>query len=191
MNILRLFFAIWLPVDLRERLWQSLAPLRRAGPGVRWIPPQRYHITLRFLGDVSAGRLPLLTAAADTLAKEEAFRVDFTRTGVFPPRGSPRVHWVGMATTPLTRIRMILDRALTREGIAPERRAFAPHMTVGRVRGGRGRTGPGVVAGAGPTAVVEDDGFMVDEVHLVRSELFPAGPQYANIHRVVLTGQQE
>ncbi|MYD15087.1 MAG: RNA 2',3'-cyclic phosphodiesterase, partial [Gemmatimonadetes bacterium] len=133
---LRLFFALWPPEDVRERLWESLAPLRRARPGVRWVPPERYHVTLRFLGDTPTGLLPSLKLAADALGEHRAFRAGFTGPGVFPPRGAPRVFWVGITPGPLPRMRGILDAALTREGIAPERRRFTPHITVGRARSG-------------------------------------------------------
>ena len=190
MKPLRLFFALWPPEDLRERLWGSLAPLRRARPGVRWIPPERYHVTLRFLGDTPAALLPSLTLAADALAREGAIRVRFTGPGVFPPRGAPRVYWVGVTPGPLTGLRRILDAALAREGIAPGRRPFKPHLTVGRARSGGGAR---EVAGVpdGGVAGAFGESFTVDALHLVRSELFPDGPRYANIHNVVLSGCQE
>ena len=190
MKPLRLFFALWPPVDVRERLWGSLAPLRRARPGVRWVPPERYHVTLRFLGDTSAAMLPSLKLAADALGKHGAFRVNFTGPGVFPPRGAPRVYWVGITPGPLPRMRKSLDAALAREGIAPERRSFKPHLTVGRARPGGG-AGRGAGVGDGGAAEALEESFAVDALHLVRSELFPDGPRYANIHKVVLSGCQE
>ncbi len=190
MKPLRLFFAVWPPEGLRDRLWRSLAPLRRARPGVRWVPPERYHVTLRFLGDTSADILPALKLAADDLSRRVPFRVRFTGTGVFPPRGTPRVYWVGVTPGPLARMRRALDAALERGGIAPAGRAFKPHLTVGRARSGEGALG----AGGDPAGLAAGDlggSFTVDAVHLVRSELFPRGPRYANIHRVVFSGLQE
>lgn len=190
MKPLRLFFALWPPEDVREGLWRSLAPLRRARPGVRWVPPERYHVTLRFLGDTSAALLPSLKLAGDALGRHGAFGVHFTGAGVFPPRGAPRVYWVGITPEPLTRMRRILDGALAREGIAPERRPFKAHLTVGRVRSGGGAKGAAGVAD-GEAAGAFGESFTVDALHLVRSELFPDGPRYANIHKVVLSGCQE
>ncbi len=190
MKQLRLFFALWPPARVREQLWESLAPLRRARPGVRWVPPERYHVTLRFLGDTPAALLPSLKVAADSLSREKAFRARFTAAGVFPPRGTPRVYWVGVTPGRLIRMRKALDAALDRVGIAPERRPFKAHLTVGRVRPGRGAMGPAGALGSGLEAACQD-AFAVDSVHLVRSELFPDGPRYANIHKVILSGHQE
>lgn len=191
MTALRLFFAVWPPEDLRERLWQALAPLRRARPGVRWVPPDRFHITLRFLGDVPERMVSGLTGAADTLAPESPFRVEVRGTGVFPHGEPARVYWVGITAAPVVRIRRLLDAALAREGMARERRVFKPHLTVGRARPGRQRIDPsGTPSGPAPGALA-GEGFTVDALHLVRSELFPGGPRYANIHTVLLTGRQE
>lgn len=190
MKQLRLFFALWPPPGVREQLWESLAPLRRARPGVRWVPPERYHVTLRFLGDTPAALLPSLKLAADSLARERAFRVRFTTAGVFPPRGAPRVYWVGVTPGPLIRMRKALEAALGRAGIAPERRPFKAHLTVGRVRPRRGAEGA-ARALVGGLAGAHKDGFAVDSLHLVRSELFPDGPRYANIHKVILSGHRE
>ncbi len=189
MKPLRLFFALWPPEEVREWLWATLEPLRRARPGVRWIPPERYHVTLRFLGDTSRALLPSLKLAANVLAREEPFRVRITGTGVFPPRGAPRVYWVGLTPGAPTRLRQALDAALAREGFAPERRRFKPHLTVGRARAG-GAQGVAEARG-GAVPVAPGESFDVDALHLVRSELFPDGPRYANIHKVVLAGRQE
>ena len=191
MKVLRLFFAVWPPEELRERLWQALSPLRRSRPGVRWVPPDRFHITLRFLGDVSERMVSSLTGAADVLAPEPPFRVEITGTGVFPPHGNPaRIYWVGVTAAPIMRIRSLLDAALAREGMARERRAFTPHLTVGRARPGRHRMESSGAPSGPAAAALAGEGFTVNALHLVRSELFPGGPRYANIHRVLLTGRQ-
>ena len=190
MKPLRLFFALWPPEELRERLWRALAPLRRARPGVRWIPPERYHVTLRFLGDIPATRLPSLRLAADTLARQASFRLRFTGSGVFPPRGPARVYWIGLGPAPLTRFHRILDGALERQGFAPRRRPFRPHLTVGRARPERGAARRVRDGGDDPVPAI-DESFTIRAVHLVRSELFADGPKYANIHRVDLSGRRE
>ena len=191
MKSFRLFFALWPPEELRGRLWDALAPLRAAGPGVRWVPPERLHITLRFMGDTSAGAVLRLRGAADVLAAEAPFRVNLTRTGVFPRRGPPRVYWVGVTPAPLLRLRRLLDGALAREGVAPDTRSFTPHLTVGRTRPHRRPAERGRHADRSIGCLPAGDGFTVTALHLVRSELFPAGPRYANIHRVELSGQRE
>ena len=189
---MRLFFAVWPPEAVRVRLWRALAPLREAAPDVRWVSPERYHVTLRFLGDVAPSVVPRLTAAAEALAPEPAFPARLTRTGTFPRRGVPRVHWVGVRADPLRRLRHRLDEALATKGVRRDRDRFSPHLTIGRPgRGRRGhtRSGQGTPEAASEQCEVCTD-FVVRAVHLVRSELFPTGPRYANIHRVKLSAGQ-
>ena len=190
---MRLFFAVWPPEAVRLRLWRALAPLREVVPGVRWVPPECYHITLRFLGDVAAALVPGLAAAAYAIESEPAFPARLTGMGTFPPRGTPRVYWVGVRADPLRRLREHLDVALAGAGVPRDDGRFAPHLTIGRVRTGRREGPPSARQGSAPVAelggVTSD--FIVRSVHLVRSELFPTGPRYANIHNVRLSTSGE
>lgn len=188
MRTRRLFFAVWPPEEVRERIWSSLASLRDTTTGVRWIPPDRYHVTLRFMGDVDAALLPRLVRAAEALAPQRAFRARLAGNGAFPRRGVPRVYWVGLKADPLVRMRDLLDRELANEGFPPEHRAFRPHLTVGRTRRGcvpsRSGRGSSRVRELSPGT----DFFSVEAVHIVQSTLFPDGPRYANVHGVALRG---
>lgn len=186
----RVFFAVWPPETVRERLWNALAPLRDATPGVRWIPPDRYHVTLRFMGDIENASLPRLVRAAEALASKPPFRARLAGNGTFPRRGVPRVHWVGLEANPLVRMRDLLDRELASEGFAAERRAFRPHLTIGRTK--RGRRPPGTRRGRqrGVELSLGAEWFRVEAVHIVQSSLVPDGPRYANVHGVALKGTQ-
>ncbi len=186
---LRLFFALWPPEQVRRRLWRSIEPMRHAVDGVRWVPPERYHLTLRFLGDVPAELVEDLVAAAQALEAEKPFRATLGSVGAFPRRASPRVYWVSVKARPLPRLGELLDAALLARGFPARKRRFQPHLTVGRARP-RGSTRPlqreqAMLPGPGAASLA----FDVRAIDLVRSELFPTGPRYANIHRVVLSGK--
>ena len=184
MSRLRLFFAVWPPHGVRERLWRSLATARKSASGVRWVPPECLHITLRFLGETSGEALPRLVSAANSLKCTAPFEVTLAGTGTFPRRGSPRVYWVGVRAAALRPLREGLDRALAEEGIERDDRTFSPHVTVGR-RGHRRAEGGSRAARTFANAVADGLEFKVAALHLVRSELFPGGPRYANVHKVV------
>ena len=183
---LRLFFAVWPPREVCGALWHSLAPLRKSIRGVRWVPPERLHITLRFIGDASGEELARLASVADALAGVARFKAELAGAGTFPRLGSPRVYWVGVRAPALSRVRERLDRALAGEGIHPERRTFSPHLTVGRNRGGRrgGEARGSEVAFA--SLLPDGPAFTVAAIHLVHSELCREGPLYSNVHKVVL-----
>lgn len=183
MKTRRLFFAVWPPDAVRRGLWRSLAPAREALPGVRWVPPRRLHVTLRFMGDVPGNRLPRLVSAAGALGVVDPFEVRLSGMGTFPKRGPARIFWVGARGEALPDLRERLDRALAREGVAAEERTFHPHLTVGRA--GRSRSA-GDRHRAGGDVEPPELSFTVTGVHLVRSDLLPDGPRYTNVHRVAL-----
>lgn len=184
MRSLRLFYAVWPPEGVPRTLWRSLAPMREILPSVRWIPPERLHITLRFMGDVSPRVLPRLVSAAEALKEVAPFEIGLAGTGTFPRRGPPRVHWVGVrGGRPLSGLRKSLDIALAHEDVGRDSRTFRPHLTVGRA--GRARSG-GDGAQCRNAVTIPSLVFPVAAIHLVRSDLLPGGPRYSNVHRAVL-----
>jgi 2'-5' RNA ligase len=130
----RLFTGLEIPRDIADRLML----LRGDVPTARWIDPANYHITLRFLGDVSnavadefAARLELLTSTP--------FDVELQGIGYFGSR-FPHTLWVGVRTEPaLAELVRAHERAAVAVGLPPETRAFAPHVTLARL--GRCRAG--------------------------------------------------
>jgi len=171
---------------VRDRLWRALAPLRESTAGVRWVPPERLHITLRFMGDTPPGDLPRLVAAADALRSIAPFEAELAGAGTFPRRGPPRVYWVGARAGGLPALRESIDRVLAEDGIERERRTFSSHLTVGRTSGHRPARDHLPTERALGDSLPQGLGFTVASIHLVRSDLFPGGPRYANIHEVVL-----
>ncbi len=186
MKGVRLFFAVWPPAGVRNRLWRALAPLRESTAGVRWVPPERLHVTLRFMGDTPPDDLPRLVAAADALRSVAPFEAELVGGGTFPRRGPPRVYWVGARAPALPALREGLDRALAGNGIERERRTFSPHLTVGRTKGRRPAGDHLPTERAFGGFLPDGLEFTVATVHLVRSDLFPGGPRYAKLHEIVL-----
>ena len=127
----RLFVALDLPYDIKE----SLEPLSRGLGDVRWLTPDQQHLTLRFIGELDNGRLNEV-AEALALVAGVPFELRLKGLGHFPPRGEPRVLWVGVEKNgELTRLKRRIDRALAQAGLPPEGRKFAPHVTIARIRG--------------------------------------------------------
>ena len=135
-NDLRLFFAIALPLVLAK---EALRRFQIEGrPELRWIPPERLHLTLRFLGDVSREQLPILAEAARNAVQETTpipLAIEFS--GVFPATGAPRVYWAGLESSGAERVCLLADRlnqALAIQGWPLETRVFTPHITLARIR---------------------------------------------------------
>jgi len=126
----RVFVAIDLPDDIDEQL-----ELVRGGiPGARWEERDKLHLTLRFLGEVDGGTLRSIKSALEQVIVEP-FNLILTGVGHFPPRGMPRNLWVGVvASEQLRTLKARIDRAVSRVGLPPDNRKFAPHVTVARLR---------------------------------------------------------
>ena len=126
----RLFVAVDPPLGIRERLVALCCGL----PGARWVEPEQLHLTLRFIGDVDGSMLrPIQEALVEVRA--EAFSLQFEGIGFFPPRGNPRVVWVGIRKNEeLLRLHNRIESVLVREGLEPEERKYAPHITLARLK---------------------------------------------------------
>ena len=169
----RLFVAIDPAAPVRD----ALARLCHGVPGAKWVAPEQFHLTLRFIGEVEGA---LYDEIADALGDVEApaFRLAFDGVGHFPPRGAPRVLWAGVNDGAAPgRLRERIEARLRRLGVAPDRRGFAPHVTLARLK-------------QAPLVKVRDylalhgafasDDFPVTAFHLYSSRLGAAGA----VHRV-------
>lgn len=128
----RLFTAIEIPETLALRL----SMLRGGLASARWIEPENYHITLRFIGDVGEPAAREFAAALDGV-ETPAFELRIEGLGSFGGR-KPRALWAGVAPNEaLVALQQAHERAARRAGLAPERRNFHPHVTLARLRGGK------------------------------------------------------
>ncbi len=96
---MRLFVAIELDDDAREAFAVEQARLRAAvgeNGGPTWIAPHRLHLTLAFLGEVAEPRASEVVRIIARPISAAPFTLAFGGLGVFPPRGAPRVIWVGV-----------------------------------------------------------------------------------------------
>lgn len=133
---MRLFLALELPDPLRDALAALQGRLREAEPGWRWVRPQGLHLTLRFLGEVEPARLPDLAARWERAAASGTpTAVEAAGLGTFPPRGRPRVLWIGLRDLGGGRLAALaasLEQEARSAGFPAEDRPFAPHLTLAR-----------------------------------------------------------
>ena len=103
--------------------------------GARWIPPENYHVTLRFIGEVPAWRAEEIDSALAGL-RAPSFDLQLSGVGTFEKGGKVRALWIGVDRHPaLDRLQSKIETALQRAGLDPERKRFTPHVTIARVDG--------------------------------------------------------
>jgi 2'-5' RNA ligase len=186
---MRLFIAISLPSDLRQRLWETAGPLRTAGYPVRWVAPDGLHLTLKFLGDVQPDREPQVVAAIGTAVQgARRFTLPVRGFGAFPSPSHPRVVWAGCEPVPaLELLQHRVEQELEQLGFPLEGRAFHPHLTLGRAQRDA-RAGAFRDLESRMDALAFDGEVTVESVDLMESQLARDGARYTRRHAAPLAG---
>jgi RNA 2',3'-cyclic 3'-phosphodiesterase len=125
----RLFIALEVPLDITR----SLTLLKGGMANARWIDPENYHITLRFIGDVENHMADEIAAALDRI-KCAPFDVSLSGVGEF---GSKKPHSLYANVRPnveLNRLAADMERLCQRIGLPAEPRKFVPHITIARLK---------------------------------------------------------
>jgi 2'-5' RNA ligase len=126
---MRLFVALELPWEIKQRL----GVLAGGIPGARWVKPENYHVTLRFIGETPKHQAEEIDAALASL-RAPGFPLVIAGIGTFHKGGRAIAIWAGVERNPqLDRLQSKIETALQRTGLEPERRRFAPHVTLARL----------------------------------------------------------
>jgi 2'-5' RNA ligase len=126
---MRLFVALDLPWTLRDQL----SDLALGLAGVRWVAPENYHITLRFIGEMPGHKAEEIDHALSGL-RARGFSLELAGVGTLEKSGRVTALWAGVARNQaLDHLRGKIDTALQRAGVPAERRRFAPHVTLARL----------------------------------------------------------
>ncbi len=185
---LRTFLALEIPQGVRDAAARLMERLKTQHAKVRWTEPHNLHVTLKFLGDVDVTSVSAVCDAVSRATESiSPFRVAFSGAGAFPDVQRPRVLWLGVkeGVEPLVEMHAGIEKQLAELTYPYDGRRFAPHVTLGRVRG----------PGHGLTAQLEKDSefpagdMLVEEVVVFSSELTREGPLYTPMGRAELSGK--
>jgi 2'-5' RNA ligase len=184
----RAFVALRMNAEVEDTLAQLVETLRVSSGDVRWVRRANLHLTLRFLGDrVAARQLVRVHRGLEEIAARTApFVIGVRGTGTFPNSERPQVVWVGLASGELVDLAGRVEAVAVRCGFAPERRPFAPHLTIGRVRNQHGWVAvrPSLIE-----AAARDFGeTRAESMVLYRSVLGPETSTYSELARYALGG---
>ena len=186
---MRFFIALNLPQKERQRIHAAARPLREEGIPVRWIEPDDFHVTLKFLGEVRREVMPGIEGAAVRVASEtRSFATKLGGFGAFPTVRHPRVIWLGVeANAELRCLKQDVEWALGDVGFEAETRAFHPHVTLGRVDD---RGGAGVFRGLDEimARIAFRGDLNVHSLDLMRSHGSGEGARYSIVSSAKLTG---
>jgi len=189
---MRLFVALDIDNNIRDRIALFLEGVGGFVPDVRWVQPESLHVTLKFIGEKSDETVEEIKRALETISAG-TFEMSFRGYGFFPSPRAPRVFWVGIEGDPkLTSLAARVDETLVRLNIPKEEHAFNAHLTL--ARGARGAGSQRHQKGDSPnlsfqhlqeklTALPSPEfGTMTArEFFLYRSQLSPRGSKYTKL----------
>ncbi|WP_442507313.1 RNA 2',3'-cyclic phosphodiesterase [Novipirellula sp. SH528] len=181
MQTIRSFIAIPLSPQVGRTAARLIEALSESGDGIRWVPKDNLHLTLKFLGEVDNVEVPQVCKIIRNVTKDfEPFDLDFAGAGAFPNLDRPRVLCVHIddPTDSLSRIVARLEKELAEIGFKPEPRDYVPHLTLGRTKGGSRRASGDVIERVKAHAEKKLGEMNVDTVELIASFLEKQGPSY-------------
>jgi len=185
-DTIRTFVAVELSDSIKAHIAADIAQLRQEQiDNMRLVRPEGVHLTLKFLGDIDANRVPTVAEAMTQAAARHApFSLALGQPGVFPNANRARVLWIGVEGD-LQLLRLLqsdIEEALIATGFPPEKQRFNPHLTIGRMhhrasREDRRRATEALAA----LTLPEDRTIAVNAISLMKSTLLPGGAIYDRI----------
>jgi 2'-5' RNA ligase len=191
---MRIFVALDIDSDIRERIARFMQGVRGFAPDAKWVGPETFHVTLKFIGEQSPEQVERIKRALREV-KAAPFSVGFSGSGFFPNARSARVFWAGIhADQSLASLAEAVDRATATTGIPREQHGFKPHLTLARARNASGSPHQSLSRSSrSPFMRVEeklqgltepDFGTMTaTEFFLYESKLSPKGATYTKLER--------
>ena len=174
----RLFVAIRPPEAVRAILLAAMGGIS----GARWQTDEQLHLTLRFIGEVDRHAAVDVHAALGAIHSDR-FEIGLSCLGTFDRRGQPETVWAGVIPhEPLKALHNKVDQALARVGIAADRRAYLPHVTLARLNRSAGPVRNFLELHGGLATAA----FSVDRFALFESRLTPEGAVYSLVEEYPL-----
>jgi 2'-5' RNA ligase len=185
MPTIRVFIALPTPSDIRREITSIQAQLIKSGAEVKWDTPEKFHITLKFLGDTEPALISSIARELqNSIGSFPSFDLSYFSLGGFPNVTRPRVVWVGTQENEhIVHLQEHVERVCTSFGFAKEDRPFHAHITLGRVKGSRNLDRL--------TAKLKSITFLplparCTGIHMMRSELKPTGSVYTLLNSIPL-----
>lgn len=179
MNSIRSFIAIPLSDEISQTAKKMVQRLKDTGDGIKWVPTDNLHLTLKFLGDVHNTEVPKVCKVVKKICQSvDPFDLHFQGAGGLPAMERARVIHAGVtdSTESLTKLVSELEIQLAQLGFKPEARDYRPHLTLGRSKARRASRE--VIDRVEREKQTILGTMMVEEVQVIASFLDKHGPTY-------------
>lgn len=134
---MRIFVALDLSPEIRQRLERFVEGIANFAPEARWVRPESLHVTLKFIGEKNLESVEQIKQALSSI-RANPIALNVRGYGFFPTPKAPRVFWAGIETRPeLTALAKQIDEATATVGVAREDHPYNPHLTLARAGSAR------------------------------------------------------
>ncbi len=185
---MRLFVALDIEPEIRQRIAEFRNQMKAFAPDVRWVGPETFHVTLQFLGETK--KLEEIQTALSRV-QGAPIQLTFRDTGFFPNPKSPRVFWVGIESDrQLQDLVNSIAAELQPLGFERDAGPYKPHLTMARSGSGRPRPVAGEHTALGlqhvrvkleSQAPLEFGTMTAREFYLYESKTMPTGAKYTKL----------
>ncbi|MBN1396831.1 MAG: RNA 2',3'-cyclic phosphodiesterase [Bacteroidetes bacterium] len=177
MPSIRTFVALSASAEIQSQMSDIQSRLITTRADVKWEKEDKFHITLKFLGNTGTEIIEHLSEKLSELIKTTAaFDIEYDTLGAFPDSNHPRVIWIGSKyNKSIIDLQSGAEKICRDFGFPAEERAFHPHITLGRVRGTRNIAR---LTEAIKTITFESIKTRCSELLLMKSDLRPSGSIY-------------
>jgi 2'-5' RNA ligase len=178
MAVLRTFIALETPEAKRKLFSQTQLKLKESNADVRWERDNKFHTTIKFLGDTDENLIPQVKSDISTVSRDYSpFDLTFDSVGFFPNWRNPRVVWIGCSVHDpvVSHIKIQIDKILAPLGFEVENKTFHPHITLGRIKSDNGVKHLLSIA---ESLTFEPSKVVMKELIFMKSILRPEGSEY-------------
>ena len=190
---IRSFLAIDIDEPLRELLETIQKSFRqKLTTSLRWVEIGNIHLTIKFIGDMDVTHLKSIESdLREEISTIPSFQLRPIKIDSFPNRRDPRVIWLGInQPAELTQIAEIAERVYCVHGYPPEKRNFAPHLTMARNRKSLPKEGVAILNQAIDEYTWDDHiEITASRIKLYESKLTPSGPKYSELLNISLRNE--
>lgn len=179
--------AVLLDDEIRNGISVVQERVKKLASDIKWVAPDNFHVTLKFLGNVRRDRISRVQAELDEVAQKfAAFDLALSGLGLFPTPRRPRVIWVGAeeGREQLIALAKSVEDRLVKAGFEPDNKPFRSHITIGRVREGKPVSGLPEDLGEIDTSGLGTQ--RVSSIAVMQSVLRPGGSDYTplSVHKL-------
>ena len=181
-------FRGFIAIDIKAypKLIQFINEIKTTGAYVKLIELEYIHITLKFLGDTNEDYLNKIEEIMKNSVNDfDPFEIKLKGAGVFPNKNYIKVLWIGIENSDsIGEIANKIDEKLYSLGFEREKRKFAAHLTVARVKSAKNKEE--LIKLVNKYEDIEFGTLKIDSIKLKKSELTPKGPIYTTLKDVRL-----